>query len=115
VGLANFAPVQVLAPGRVRLEGLEFGVVQATITGAATLVVRPETIGLSDAPIADGRRPTLRGRIKTSAFLGGLARYWVDALGMEWTVDQAAPGERMFTGDVYLSLSPERMHVLHGQ
>jgi hypothetical protein len=41
-----------------------------------------------------------------------LARYWVEAMGMEWMVDQPAPGERMFEGEVYLLLSPDRMHVL---
>jgi ABC-type Fe3+/spermidine/putrescine transport system ATPase subunit len=115
VGLANFAPVRVTAPGRVRLADLELPVERATMTGDATLVVRPETLHLAETPPDDGSRPTLRGRVKTSAFLGGLARYWVDAMGMEWIVDQAAPGERMFAGDVYVSLAPEQMHVLHGQ
>ncbi|MDR7420034.1 MAG: ABC transporter ATP-binding protein [Armatimonadota bacterium] len=114
VGLANFVPVQVTAPGRVRLAALEFAVEQATGVGPATLVVRPETVTLSETPPGDGQRVVLRGRVKASAFLGGIARYWVDALGMEWIVDQAAPGERMFAGDVSLMLAPERMHVLRG-
>ncbi len=113
VGLANFAPVRVVAPGRVRLGDVELPVGTATAIGEATLVVRPETIVLMAEPPSAGVRPALRGRIKTSAFLGGLARYWVEAMNMEWVVDQPAPGERMFTGEVYLTLAPERMHVLH--
>jgi ABC-type Fe3+/spermidine/putrescine transport system ATPase subunit len=114
VGLANFAPVRVIAPGRVRMGDLEFPVDRATAPGDATLVVRPETMTLCEAPPGDGR-PTLRGRVKNMAFLGGLARYWVDALGMEWIVDQPAPGERQFAGEVFLALSQEQMHVLQGR
>jgi hypothetical protein len=76
------------------------------------LVVRPETIALTAVAPADAGRPVLRGRVKSSAFLGVMARYWVEALGMEWVVDHPAPGQTMFTGDVYLALSPERTHVL---
>ncbi len=112
VGLANFAPVRVITPGRARLGDVELPVEAATVPGEATLVVRPETIALTVAPPAAGGRPALRGRIKTSAFLGGLARYWVEAMDMEWVVDQPAPGERMYTGEVYLALAPDRMHVL---
>ena len=112
VGLANFAPVEVLAPGQVRLGNVTLAVSGAVTIGRATLVVRPETISLSAQAARDDGRPVVRGRVKTSAFLGGLARYWVDALGMEWIVDQPAPGERMFAGDVFLVLSPDRMHVL---
>jgi len=112
VGLANFAPVQVVAPGQVRLGEVTLAVRGAADSGAATLVVRPETLTLSAAPPPDAGRPVLRGRIKTSAFLGGLARYWVDAQGIEWIVDQPAPGERMFAGDVFLELAPDRIHVL---
>ncbi len=112
VGLANFAPVQVVAPGQVRLGEVVLAVRGAAASGAATLVVRPETITLSAAPPPDAGLPVLRGRIKTSAFLGGLARYWVNAQGIEWIVDQPAPGERMFAGDVFLALTPDRMHVL---
>jgi ABC-type Fe3+/spermidine/putrescine transport system ATPase subunit len=112
VGLANFAPVEVVAPGHVRLGESTFAVRGVTSVGRATLVVRPETIALTADPMADAGRPVLRGRVKTAAFLGGLARYWVEAVGMEWIVDHPAPGERMFAGEVYLALSPERMHVL---
>ncbi len=115
VGLANFVPVRVTAPGRVRLADLELEVHRAAETGDATLVVRPETIRLVDAMPPNRGAPALRGRVKNSAFLGGLARYWVEALGMEWIVDEAAPGERMFAGEVTLVLAPERMHVLYGQ
>jgi hypothetical protein len=33
-------------------------------------------------------------------------------MGTEWMVDQPSPGEQMFSGEVYLALSPQRMHVL---
>jgi len=112
VGLANFAPVQVIAPGRIRLGDVVLPVEGATTLGEATVVVRPETVTLAAAAPPDGSRPALRGRVRTSAFLGGLARYWVEAMGMEWIVDQPAPGERMFEGEVYLLLMPDRMHVL---
>ncbi|MGQ0551308.1 MAG: ABC transporter ATP-binding protein [Armatimonadota bacterium] len=111
VGLANFAPVQVVASGQVRLGDVTLAVPSAAAVGGATLVIRPETISLSARAGPDGR-PLLRGRVKTSAFLGGLARYWVDALGMEWIVDHPAPGDRMFAGEVFLALTPDRMHVL---
>ncbi|MDR7482016.1 MAG: TOBE domain-containing protein [Armatimonadota bacterium] len=57
----------------------------------------------------------LRGRVRAAAFLGALARYWIDAAGMEWIVDQPAPGERRYEGEVYLVLDPERTHVLAGE
>jgi ABC-type Fe3+/spermidine/putrescine transport system ATPase subunit len=113
VGLANFVPVAVVAAGVARLGDLALTVEAATRAGPAMLVVRPETVTLAAQPPSDAGRPVIRGRVKTSAFLGGLARYWVEAMGMEWVVDQAAPGEAMFSGDVYLSLSPERTHVLY--
>jgi ABC-type Fe3+/spermidine/putrescine transport system ATPase subunit len=114
VGLANFAPVRVTGPGRVRMGDLEFAVDRATVPGDATLVVRPETMALFDSPPVGGDRPVLRGRVKNMAFLGGLVRYWIDAAGMEWVVDQPAPGERTFAGEVFLVLSQEQMHVLQG-
>jgi ABC-type Fe3+/spermidine/putrescine transport system ATPase subunit len=113
VGLANFVPVRVVGPGRVRVGELELPVTGATGSGDATLVIRPETIRLARGPLPDANRPALRGHIKTRAFLGGLARYWVEAIGLEWVVDQPAPGEQMFAGEVYLTLTPERMHLLH--
>ncbi|MDR7484415.1 MAG: ABC transporter ATP-binding protein [Armatimonadota bacterium] len=113
VGLANFVRTAVEAPGRVRLGDLTLPVAAATKPGPATLVVRPETVTLAAAPPAEGGRPHLRGTVLGSAFLGGVARYWVGAMGMEWVVDQAAPGETAFSGEVYLALAPDRMHVLY--
>ncbi|MDR7554210.1 MAG: ABC transporter ATP-binding protein [Armatimonadota bacterium] len=117
VGLANFVTVEVVAPGRVRLDDQEFAVPGATGVGRATLVVRPETITLFPQPPGAGAeavRPVLRGRVRTAAFLGAVARYWIQAAGMEWIVDQPAPGERWYDGEVYLVLDPERTHVLPG-
>ncbi len=112
VGLANFAPVQVVSPGQARLDEVILPVESAARTGLALLVVRPETVGLAAAPPAPGL-PFLRGNVKNAAFLGGLARYWIEAVGREWIVDHAAPGERLLRGEVYLTLAPERMHVLY--
>jgi ABC-type Fe3+/spermidine/putrescine transport system ATPase subunit len=115
VGLANFVPVRVVGAGRVRLGELEFEVTTGAAPGPATLVVRPEAVALSAARPAPDGRPALRGRVKTSAFLGGLARYWIEAMGTEWIVDVAAPGERLFTGEVHLALAPDRVHVLRDE
>jgi ABC-type Fe3+/spermidine/putrescine transport system ATPase subunit len=112
VGLANFAPVEIVGPGVARLGDVTFPVQGTMARGPALLVLRPETIGLTEHLPAEAGRPVLRGHVKTSAFLGTLARYWVDVLGAEWIVDQPAPGERMFGGDVFLTLTPERTHVL---
>jgi ABC-type Fe3+/spermidine/putrescine transport system ATPase subunit len=113
VGIANFVPVDVVGRGRVRLGELELPIEGASTPGAATLVVRPETLTLSAPSAGVAGRPALRGRVKASAFLGGLARYWIEALGMEWIADQAAPGDRLFTGEVSILLSPDRAHVLN--
>ncbi len=112
VGLANFAPVEVVGPGMVRLGDVTFPVQGSMALGPALLVLRPETIDLTEHVPAGAGRPVLRGRVKTSAFLGTLARYWVDVLGAEWIVDQPAPGDRMLDGDVFLTLTPDRTHVL---
>jgi ABC-type Fe3+/spermidine/putrescine transport system ATPase subunit len=112
VGLANFVPVEIVGPGIARLGETTLPVTGVAERGPALLVVRPETIGLAERPPAEGGRPVLRGRVKTSGFLGTLARYWVDVMGAEWIVDQPAPGERMFAGEVFLTLAPDRTHVL---
>jgi hypothetical protein len=80
-------------------------------------VVRPETVALTPSPpdppaAGHPRRPVLRGRVRRAAFLGALARYWIDAAGIQWIVDQPAPGERWYEGEVCLVLDPERTHVL---
>jgi ABC-type Fe3+/spermidine/putrescine transport system ATPase subunit len=112
VGLANFVPVTVSTPGRVRLGDLEIQVAAASTTGPATLVVRPETIALANPGSAPAGAPALHGQVATSAFLGSVARYWVRALDMDWIVDQPSPGERVFAGEVLLLLNPDRVHVL---
>jgi ABC-type Fe3+/spermidine/putrescine transport system ATPase subunit len=112
VGMANFVPVTVIAPGRVRLGDVELPVAAASTPGPATLVVRPENIALAAPGAIPAERPALRGQVTTIAFLGSLARYWVRALDMEWIVDQPSPGEEVFAGEVSLLLSPDRVHVL---
>ena len=114
VGIANFVPVAVIGPGRVRLDDVEVSVPAASTPGPATLVVRPEAIDLAAPDRIPAGRPALRGRVTTSAFLGAQARYWIDAHGMEWIVDQPSPGERVFSGEVALVLTPDRIHLLPG-
>jgi len=75
--------------------------------GEHVLCVRPETIRLS-ADSAAG----IRGRVKRSAFLGEVRRYWVDASGREWIVDQPDPGEAELKGEVGLLVDLERAHAL---
>jgi hypothetical protein len=40
-------------------------------------------------------------------------RYWVQASGVEWIVDQSDPGgDSAFDGEVVLTIKPERVHVI---
>jgi ABC-type Fe3+/spermidine/putrescine transport system ATPase subunit len=111
VGLANFVPARPAGADRVRLGDAELDLAGVRVTGPCTVVVRPETIGISTSP-PGGRRPALRGVIRRSAFLGSLCRYWIEAAGHEWLVDQHAPGERVHEGEVWLEFSPDRIHLL---
>jgi ABC-type Fe3+/spermidine/putrescine transport system ATPase subunit len=112
VGIANFVPATVTAPGRVRLGDLDLPVPTASTPGPAILLVRPEAITLAALASTPAGRPALQGQVTTYAFLGSLARYWVRALGMEWIVDQPSPGEGILSGEVSLLLAPDRVHVL---
>ena len=49
----------------------------------------------------------------TERVLGNIMRYWVQASGVEWIVDQSDPGgDSAFSGEVVLSIKPERVHVI---
>lgn len=112
VGLANFVDAEVVAPGRLRVN-------EVTLTAATdgspgrrvTLVLRPEAIRLHRTAPA-GAANVLRGQITTMSFLGTLARYWVRVNEMTWIVDVPAPGERVLTGEVFLEIPRERIHIL---
>jgi ABC-type Fe3+/spermidine/putrescine transport system ATPase subunit len=76
-----------------------------------TLVLRPEAIRLHRTAPA-GAANVLRGQITTMSFLGTLARYWVRVNEATWMVDVPAPGERVLTGEVFLEIPRERIHIL---
>ena len=71
------------------------------------LCVRPETVRLT----RDGEGG-IAGEVKRSAFLGEVRRYWVDAAGREWIVDQPDPGEGELSGQVRLHVDLERAHSI---
>ena len=115
VGLGNFIEGEVLGPGRVRASG-EVLVVNCAgaPAGRVLLMLRPEAIRLSPRP-PEQTENVLRGRITAASFLGTLARYWVDAGGTGWTVDVPAPGETVLSGEVYLQLPRDKIHVLEAR
>ncbi len=71
------------------------------------LCVRPESIRLER-----GAPAGLEGTVKRSAFLGEVRRYWVEAAGREWIVDQSDPGDAVLTGPVRLLVDLSRAHEL---
>jgi ABC-type Fe3+/spermidine/putrescine transport system ATPase subunit len=112
VGLANFVQAEVLGPGRVRTCGVVLRIDGPAPSGSRVLLMlRPEAIQLR-AHTGEQRENVIRGQITGMSFLGTLARYWVDAGGMEWTVDIPSPGETALSGDVDLYLPTERIHIL---
>ncbi len=117
VGLANFLDAQAAGPGALRVGGATLRVAadgprERAGDGRVTAVLRPETIRLHRTAPA-GRDNVLPGRVSASSFLGTLARYWVQAAGMTWIVDVPAPGETtLATGDVFLEIPAEHIHVL---
>ncbi len=112
VGLANFVEGDVLGAGRVRACGVELAVHGRTREGSrVVLMLRPEAIRLRPQPPAQMEN-VIRGQITGMSFLGTLARYWVEAGGMTWTVDVPSPGEATLSGHVFLELPRDRIHLL---
>lgn len=112
VGLANFVDADVVAPGRVRANGLDLAIGPvAPLRGRVTLVLRPEAIRIHSQPPARAEN-VMRGQITAMSFLGTLARYWVTVNGMAWTVDVPSPGEGVLSGEVFLEIPRERIHIL---
>jgi len=113
VGLANFIEGDVVDAHHVRMNAAVVAVDRPIEqSGRVTLLVRPEMIRLVPAGSARVEN-LLRGRVTTMAFLGSLARYWVQADGAEWVVDVPAPGQEVLRGDVGLLLPRDRLHVLN--
>ncbi len=112
VGLANFIEGEVVDAHHVRVNAAVVAVDRPIGQGGrVTLLVRPEMIRLVAAGSARVEN-LLRGRVATMAFLGSLARYWIQADGAEWVVDVPAPGHEVLRGDVGLLLPRDRLHVL---
>lgn len=113
VGLANFVEGERAGPGRVRAGAATLAVADsAGGIGPVTLVLRPEAVRLHARP-PEGAANVLRGRVTASSFLGTLARYWVDAAGLHWIVDVPAPGEGLLSGEVFVEVPRERIHLLN--
>jgi ABC-type Fe3+/spermidine/putrescine transport system ATPase subunit len=110
VGLANFVEAEGTGTGRVRAGRHEL-VVNGGVSGSVTLVLRPEAVQLRRVPPTDAAN-VLPGRIEAMSFLGTLARYWVDVDGSRWIVDVPSPGDEVLSGEVYLEIPPERIHIL---
>ena len=119
VGSANLRPARVVgrSTGRlvVDMQGFKLDIpAPAEQVGENVLLcLRPEAIYLAE-PNADSTAYQLPAVIKRSAFLGDTMRYWLDAAGGEWIVDQPDPGAqaRLFEGNVVLCIHPERVHVI---
>jgi ABC-type Fe3+/spermidine/putrescine transport system ATPase subunit len=113
VGLANFVDAERTGPGQVRVGARTFAVAdQYAGAGHVTMVLRPEALRLHGSR-PDSRGNVLTGRVRTSSFLGTLARYWIDAEGLSWIVDVPSPGETMLSGQVFVEVPPERIHLLN--
>jgi ABC-type Fe3+/spermidine/putrescine transport system ATPase subunit len=113
VGLANFVDAERSGPGQVRVGERTFAVAdQREGAGHVTMVLRPEALRLHGSRPERGGN-VLTGRVRTSSFLGTLARYWIDAEGLSWIVDVPSPGETMLSGQVFVEVPPERIHLLN--
>jgi ABC-type Fe3+/spermidine/putrescine transport system ATPase subunit len=122
VGSANLQPAKVLARENgklvVALNDQRFAVLEHASEPAAhvgdqvLLCIRPEAIAIRNTPMEDDA-VNLPGTVSRCAFLGNIMRYWVQAGGVEWIVDQSDPGgDSAFEGGVVLTIKPERVHVI---
>jgi ABC-type Fe3+/spermidine/putrescine transport system ATPase subunit len=128
VGSANLQPARVVtcnpAPLVVSLDGQPLEITEqlpredeastprVQVGEDVLLCIRPETITISDAPAATTAL-NLQGTVSRRAFLGHFMRYWVRVGGDEWIVDQSDPGrDKVFGGQVILSIKPDRVHVI---
>lgn len=118
VGIANFLEGQVVedgGAGRVEVGGtvMEVGMKGLRPGGTVLLAIRPEAVRLVESGDPAAGQNVLRGRVTASSFMGSLARYWIEAIGIEWVVDVhlTAP-QQLLAGDVTLQVPGERIHVL---
>ena len=109
VGLANFIEAEGMGDGTVRAGGRILGI-HGRAVGPVTLVLRPESVQMRRQLSAGAN--AVPGRVAAMSFLGTLARYWVDVDGTQWIVDVPSPGDDVLSGDVFLEIPPERIHVL---
>jgi ABC-type Fe3+/spermidine/putrescine transport system ATPase subunit len=79
--------------------------------GKLTLVVRPEAIKFVNQPV-DTTAAGIPGRILRRAFLGNMARYWIETSMGEWIVDEPTPDSRLRPDDVRLTFIADRLHAL---
>jgi iron(III) transport system ATP-binding protein len=119
IGEANLLPVEIVKRGASGLSA-RLGAVTlvapggSTVSGPATLVVRPEAIQIRPAgltPIPDGVLP---GLVRQAAYLGAAAEYTVETeAGMVAVTDaQMLDGLLPTEARVWLTFSPDRMAVL---
>jgi ABC-type Fe3+/spermidine/putrescine transport system ATPase subunit len=112
VGLANFVDAEMIGAGQVRAGAMTLAVPDGARPGArVTVLLRPEAIRLHrQAP--PGAQNVLPGRIRAASFLGTLARYWVEVHDASWIVDAPSPGEGLLSGEVYVEIPRDRIHLL---
>ena len=110
IGLANMVEGKVTEPGRVDIGAMSFQLPSASTPGNATIVVRPEAMKF--LPASAGETESVPGRVVGHAFLGNIARYWVETPFGEWTVDEPTPDARLRHDEVRLGFVADRLHVL---
>lgn len=59
------------------------------ISGSVDLIIRPQSVSLSTAPIKDKASYLLNGVVSYSEFLGATVRYFVDASGHQFIIDKS--------------------------
>jgi ABC-type Fe3+/spermidine/putrescine transport system ATPase subunit len=111
VGLANFVEADAVEAGRVRIGDTVFDVPAVREPGKVTLVIRPEAIKFVSTPVQSASAG-IPGRILRRAFLGNMARYWIETPVGEWIVDEPTPDSRMRPDEVRLSFIADRLHAL---
>ncbi|MDI6772178.1 MAG: ABC transporter ATP-binding protein [bacterium] len=118
VGIANFVEGRVVQDrGVARVEAggavLEMGTRDLRASSSVLLTIRPEAVRLLEPGGSLEGQNVLRGVVTASSFMGSLARYWIEAIGIEWVVDVHMPVPRkLLAGEVILQIPGERIHVL---
>jgi ABC-type Fe3+/spermidine/putrescine transport system ATPase subunit len=111
VGLANFVEAEAVGPGRVRIGETMVEAPGIRGEGKLTLVVRPEAIKFVTTPV-ETAAAGISGRILRRAFLGNMARYWIETPMGEWIVDEPTPDSRTRPDEVRLTFIADRLHAL---